>query len=73
MLNKLWYKLGWPGLLIFLRRINKEISKMESRAGILAKYLLKVILLDKSFVTKRPSIIAAVVDCLAYYILGIGK
>jgi hypothetical protein len=51
MLDKLWYRLGWPGLLIFLRRINEEIDEMESRAGILAKYFLKAILPDKSFIT----------------------
>jgi hypothetical protein len=46
---------------------------MESRAGILAKYFLKAILPDKSFVAKRPSITAAAAYCLARYILGIGE
>jgi hypothetical protein len=73
MLDKLRYRLGWPGLLIFLRRLNEEIDEMESRAGILAKYLLEAILLDKSFVAKRLSITAAVVYCLARCMLGIGE
>ena len=46
---------------------------MKSRARILAKYFLKAILLDKSFITKYPSIIVVVVYYLVHYILGISK
>jgi G2/mitotic-specific cyclin 3/4 len=73
MLDKLRYRLGWPSPLIFLRRINEEIDKMESRAGILAKYFLEAILPDKSFVAERPSITAAAACCLARCMLGIGE
>jgi hypothetical protein len=73
MLNRLRYRLRWPGLLIFLRRINKETNKIKSRAGILAKYFLKAILPDKSFVAKCPSIITAAAYYLARYMLRIGK
>jgi hypothetical protein len=72
MLDKLRYRLGWPGPLIFLRRINEEIDEMESRTGILAKYFLEAILPDKSFVAERPSITAAAAYCLARCMLGIG-
>lgn len=73
MLDKLRYRLGWPGPLIFLRRINEEIGEMESRAGILAKYFLEAILPDKSFVAERPSITAAAAYCLGRCMLGIGE
>ena len=56
-----------------MRRLNEEINKIESRAGILAKYFLKAILLDKSFITKCLSIIVAVAYCLAHYMLGISE
>ena len=49
------------------------MSEIESRAGILAKYFLKAILLDKSFITKYLNIIVVVVYYLIYYILGISK
>ena len=73
MFDKLRYRLGWLGPLIFLRRLNEEIGEMESRAGILAKYLLEAILPDKSFVTKRSSIIVVAAYCLARCMLGIGE
>jgi hypothetical protein len=56
-----------------LRRLNEEIDEMESRAGILAKYLLEAILPDKSFVAERPSMTAAAAYCLARCMLGIGE
>jgi len=46
---------------------------MESRAGILAKYLLEAILPDKSFVAKRPSMTAGAAYCLARCMLGISE
>jgi hypothetical protein len=46
---------------------------MKSRVRILAKYFLKAILLNKSFITKCPNIIVIVVYYLVYYILGISK
>ena len=73
MLDKLGYRLGWPGPLIFLRRINEEIDETESRAGIMAKYLLEAVLPDKSFVAERPSMTAAAAYCLARCMLGIGE
>jgi hypothetical protein len=73
MLDRLRYRLRWPGLLIFLRRINKETDKIESKAGILAKYFLKAILPDKSFVAKCPSITAAAAYCLARCMLRIDE
>ncbi|KAH8650258.1 cyclin-like protein [Tricladium varicosporioides] len=73
VLDKLRYKLGWPGSLIFLRRLNEEIDDMESRAGILAKYLLEGILPDKNFVAELPSMTAAAAYFLARCMLGIGE
>jgi hypothetical protein len=73
MLNRLRYRLRWPGPLIFLKKINKKTDKIESKAGILTKYFLKAILPDKSFVAERPSITAAAAYCLARYMLGIGE
>jgi hypothetical protein len=55
-----------------VRKIN-EINAWESRARILAEYLLKAILLDKSFITKCPSIIVVVIYYLVRYMLGIGE
>ncbi|PVH68925.1 hypothetical protein DL98DRAFT_627442 [Cadophora sp. DSE1049] len=72
MLARLRYRLGWPGPLIFLRRIN-EIDEMEPRAGIMAKYLLEAVLPDKSFVAERPSMTAAAAYCLARCMLAIGE
>ena len=72
MLDKLRYKLGWPGPLIFVRKIN-EIDAWESGARILAKYLLEAILPDESFVAERPSITAAATYCLARCMLGMGE
>jgi hypothetical protein len=73
MLDKLQYKLQWPGPLIFLRRINIEIDGIEDRVRILAKYLVEAILPDKSFVAERPSITAAAAYCLARCMLERGK
>jgi G2/mitotic-specific cyclin 3/4 len=72
MLDRLRYKLGWPGPLIFVRKIS-EIDTWESGARTLAEYLLEAILPDKSFVAKRPSITAAAAYCLARCMLGIGE
>jgi hypothetical protein len=73
MLNKLKYKLKWLSLLIFLRKINEKINKIEFKTRILIKYLLKAILPDKSFVAERLSIIVAVTYCLTRCILRISK
>ncbi|KAH8650261.1 cyclin-like protein [Tricladium varicosporioides] len=76
MLDKLQYKLGWPGPLIFLGRINEvdeRESRRESRTRILAKYLLKAILPDERFVPEPPSITAAAGYCLARYMLGVSE
>ncbi len=46
---------------------------MESRARILAQYLLEAVLPNKSFVAERPSITAAAAYYLARCMLGKGE
>jgi hypothetical protein len=72
MLQMLNYNLGWPGPLIFLRRIN-EIDDCDSEPRMLVKYLLEASTIEERFVAERLSIVAASAYCLAMYMLKIGE
>lgn len=68
MLNMLQFELGWPGPMIFLRRISKADNyDLETRT--LAKYFLEVTIMNDRFVGTPPSFIAAAAYYFAHIIL----
>lgn len=68
MLSILNFELGWPGPMIFLRRISKA-DEYDEETRTLAKYFLEVAVMDERFVACPPSFLAAGAHCLARLML----
>ncbi|KAI8853407.1 cyclin-like protein [Chytridium lagenaria] len=58
VLHMLQFDLGYPGPLMFLRRISRA-DRYEPHARLLAKYLLEATLVDEQFLEVKPSYLAA--------------
>lgn len=66
------YSLAYPSPMSFLRRISKAES-YDIRSRTLAKYLMEISLLDPTFVSQPPSLLAAVGIYTARYMLKSGS
>lgn len=71
MIDLLDFNLGWPGPMSFLRRTSKaDDYDLETRT--LAKYLLEVTIMEKTFVGSPPSWLAAAAHFLSRRMLNRG-
>lgn len=71
MIDLLDFNLGWPGPMSFLRRTSKaDDYDLETRT--LAKYLLEVTIMEKTFVGAPPSWLAAAAHFLSRRMLNRG-
>ncbi|KAJ3214895.1 hypothetical protein HDU67_001097 [Dinochytrium kinnereticum] len=72
MLHLLKFDLGYPGPLIFLRKISRA-DNYNPHVRLLAKYLLEATLADEQFLKFRPSFLSAASMYLALKLLSGGE
>ncbi|KAJ3101152.1 hypothetical protein HDU97_001618 [Phlyctochytrium planicorne] len=72
MLHMLQFDLGYPGPMIFLRRISKA-DRYNAHLRVMAKYFMEVTLVEPYFLAFPPSVIAASAAYLSLKILTNGE